>query len=147
MAGPEVTVPSIRPPVAPPAGLPAVPTVVEPAGALPPPDVDPDELAVPAAFVPGVFDALPAFPAPLGSLPELLRPPTLPGPVTPLTAAVPAPAEPAFGAAPAVPLPEAPPADPPPADPPPPPPPPPLCARAGIVESITATTSNLRENE
>ena len=39
----------MRPPVAPPAGLPAVPTVVEPFGAPPVVEVDPDELAVPAA--------------------------------------------------------------------------------------------------
>jgi hypothetical protein len=61
---------------------------------------DPDELAVPAALVPGgggeaIFAE---FPAPLGSLPELLRPPILAGPDgTPLTPAVPAPAEPALG--------------------------------------------------
>jgi hypothetical protein len=61
-------------------------------------DVDPDELAVPAELVPGVLGAFAALPAPLGSLPELLRPPTLAGPVTPLMAAVPAPAEPALGA-------------------------------------------------
>jgi hypothetical protein len=149
IAGPEVTVPSIRPPVAPPAGLPAVPTVVEPIGA-PPPDVDPAEFAVPAELVPGVLDALAALPAPLGSLPELLGPPTLAGPVTPLTAAVPAPAEPALGelVAPADPPAEAPPdPDPPPADPPPLPPPPPLCARIGMGESSNATTSNLHDNE
>ena len=57
---------------------------------------DPDELAVPALLVPGggatIFAELPA---PLGSLPELLRPPTLAGPGgTPLTPAVPAPGEP-----------------------------------------------------
>jgi hypothetical protein len=52
---------------------------------------DPDELAVPALLVPGdggeaSFDELPA---PLGSLPELLRPPALAGPDgTPLTPAV-----------------------------------------------------------
>src|SRR6202035_3649581 len=39
IVGPEVTVPSMRPPTAPPAGLPAVPTVVEPIGALPAVDV------------------------------------------------------------------------------------------------------------
>src|ERR1700759_1414801 len=100
MFGPWVTVPSIRPLVVPPAGLPAKPTGVDPCG-LPPPAVDPDELAVPAPFVPGVLlSALAPLPAPLGSLPELLRPAALPGPVTPLTAAFPAPAEPAFGAAP-----------------------------------------------
>jgi hypothetical protein len=60
---------------------------------------DPEELAVPALLVPGGGEAtLAAFPAPLGSLPELFRPPTLAGPDgTPLTAAVPAPAEPALG--------------------------------------------------
>jgi hypothetical protein len=69
---------------------------------------DPDELAVPALLVPGEggdasFDELPA---PLGSLPELLRPPALAGPDgTPLTPAVPAPAEPAFGEPAALPLP------------------------------------------
>jgi hypothetical protein len=125
--GPEVTVPSMRPPTAPPAGLPAVPTVVDPVGAPPAVDVDPDELAVPAELVPGILDAFPALPAPLGSLPELLRPPTLAGPVTPLIAVVPAPAEPALGApaaAPDAPPAEELPADAPPADPPPPPPPP-----------------------
>jgi hypothetical protein len=125
IVGPWVTVPSIRPPVAPPAGFPAVPTVVDPNGAPPAVDVDPEELAVPAELVPGVLAAFAALPAPLGSLPELLSPPTLPGPVTPLTAAVPAPAEPALGvapvAAPDVPPAEDPPADAPPADPPPPP--------------------------
>jgi hypothetical protein len=41
---------------------------------------------------------LAALPMPLGSLTELLLPPTLPGPAgTPLTPVVPAPAEPAFG--------------------------------------------------
>jgi hypothetical protein len=41
---------------------------------------------------------LDALPMPLGSLPELLLPPTLPGPDgMPLTPVVPAPAEPAFG--------------------------------------------------
>jgi hypothetical protein len=38
----------MRPPVAPSAGLPAVPTVVEPVGGPPPLDVDPEELAAPA---------------------------------------------------------------------------------------------------
>jgi hypothetical protein len=42
--------------------------------------------------------ALEALPTPLGSLIELLLPPTLPGPAgTPLTPVVPAPADPAFG--------------------------------------------------
>src|SRR6202035_5393473 len=57
IAGPDVTVPSMRPPTAPPAGLPAVPTVVEPIGAPPVAVVDPDELAVPAELVPGVLAA------------------------------------------------------------------------------------------
>jgi hypothetical protein len=61
---------------------------------------EPDALAVPALLEPGAGGE-PTFaelPAPLGSLPELLRPPTLAGPDgTPLTPAVPAPAEPAFG--------------------------------------------------
>jgi hypothetical protein len=142
--GPGVTVPSIRPSTAPPAGFPAVPTVVEPTGAPPALEVEPAELAVPAELVPGALDvALGALPTPLGSLPELLRPPTLAGPVTPLTAAVPPPAEPALGApgaAPEVP----PPADPPPADPPPPPP---LCAKVEIGERRNATRSNLQGKE
>jgi hypothetical protein len=61
---------------------------------------DPEELAVPALLVPGGGGeaSLAELPAPLGSLTELLRPPALAGPDgTPLTAAVPAPAEPAFG--------------------------------------------------
>src|SRR6202012_4245883 len=141
IAGPGVTVPSMRPPTAPPAGLPAVPTVVEPRGALPVEAADPEELAVPAELVPGVFSAFATLPAPLGSLPELLRPPTLPGPVTPLTPAVPAPAEPALGAPPDTPPADVPPADPPPAEPPvPPPPPPPLWASAGTAESRLAMT-------
>jgi hypothetical protein len=69
---------------------------------------DPDELAVPALLVPGgggeTFFA--ELPAPLGSLPELLRPPTLAGPDgTPLMPAVPAPGEPAFGEPTALPVP------------------------------------------
>jgi hypothetical protein len=80
IGGPGPTVPSMRPPVAPPAGLPEVPTVVEPIGAPPPLDVDPEELAVPAEFVPGVLTGFAAFPAPLESLPEL---PTLAGPGAP----------------------------------------------------------------
>jgi len=68
---------------------------------------DPDELAVPALLVPGGGEAIFAeLPAPLGSLPELLRPPTLAGPDgTPLTPAVPAPGEPAFGEPTALPVP------------------------------------------
>jgi hypothetical protein len=69
--GPAVTVPSMRPPTAPPAGFPAVPTVVEPMGAPPALEVEPAELAVPAELVPGALDVvLGALPTPLGSLPE-----------------------------------------------------------------------------
>src|SRR3978361_1618433 len=96
----------MRPPVAPPAGLPAVPAVREPTAPPPALDVDPEELAVPAELVP-VVEALAALPAPLGSLPGLFSPPTFPGPVMPLIADVPAPAEPALGEAPVA----APPAD------------------------------------
>jgi len=74
-----------------PARLPAEPVVMED---------DPDELAVPALLVPGGGGdaALAELPAPLESLPELLSPPALAGPDgTPLTPAVPAPAEPALG--------------------------------------------------
>jgi hypothetical protein len=116
-------------PVAPvpptPALFPAEPVVME----------DPDELAVPALLVPGgggdaSFDELPA---PLGSLPELFSPPAFAGPEgTPLTPAVPAPAEPALGEPTALPLP----ADGPLAAPPalPPPAPPALCALARTGE-------------
>src|ERR1700716_1612005 len=68
----------------------------------------PDEFAGRALLVPGgsgaaSFDELPA---PLGSLPELFSPPALAGPDgTPLTPAVPAPAEPALGEPAALPLP------------------------------------------
>jgi hypothetical protein len=80
-----------------------VPEPIEPAEPVvtPGPEFtpEPDELAVPAVLVPGGgAAAFTAFPAPLGSLPELFRPPTLAGPDgTPLTADVPAPAEPAAG--------------------------------------------------
>jgi hypothetical protein len=61
---------------------------------------EPDDWAVPALLVPGAVGSLAALPAPLGSLTELFGPPGLAGPGgTPLTAAVPAPAEPALGAA------------------------------------------------
>jgi hypothetical protein len=69
---------------------------------------DPDELAVPTLLVPGAGGeaTFAELPAPLGSLPELLRPPTLAGPDgTPLTPAVPAPAEPALGEPTALPVP------------------------------------------
>ena len=101
---PFVTVPSMRPPVAPPAGLPAVPAVIDPRGPPPPElpaDDDPEEFAVPAPLVPGaLLSARLPLPAPLGSFPELFKPPALPGPVTPLIAEVPPPADPAFEAAP-----------------------------------------------
>jgi hypothetical protein len=132
----------MRLPVAPPAGLPAAPTVVEPVGAPPAPDVAPEGLAVPAELVPGALDAFAALPALLGSLP-LLRLPTLAGPGAPsavLAPADPAPCAPAGDeAAPAA----APPDDAPPADPPPAPPPPAPCPRADIGDSRAATRSNL----
>lgn len=53
IAGPLVTVPSMRPPVAPPGGLPAVPA--EPTGPPPAPDADPEEFAVPAELVPSAL--------------------------------------------------------------------------------------------
>jgi hypothetical protein len=110
------------------AELPAVPAEEED---------DPVEFAVPNAFVPGAVGTFAEFPTPLGSFTELFRPPALAGPLgTPLTPAVPAPAEPAFGEPAAEPVPavgplaapaaepaEEPPADPPPPEPPPEPPP------------------------
>ena len=119
----------------------ASPVVFGPVAAMPPgaglaaPDVvddrvpadEPDELAVPALLVPGAGGAaiFAELPAPLGSLPELLRPPTLAGPDgTPLTPAVPAPAEPAFGEPAALPEPADGPLAAPPALAPPPAPPP-----------------------
>jgi hypothetical protein len=140
----------MRPPVAPPAGLPAVPAVREPTGPPPVLDVEPEGLAVPAELVPGALEAFAAFPAPLGSLPELLRPPTLPGPVTPFIAVVPAPAEPALGEAPVAAPEGAPPAEEPPDEEPPPdppPPPPPLCARADTGDSRAATRITLHKSE
>jgi hypothetical protein len=86
---------------------------------------DQDELAVPALLVPGGGGeaSFAELPAPLGSLPELLRPPALAGPDgTPFTPVVPAPAEPALGEPTGLPLP---------ADGPlaaPPAPPSPVCA-------------------
>jgi hypothetical protein len=68
----------------------------------------PEELAMPALLVPdaGGAASFEEFPAPLGSLPELFRPPAPAGPDgTPLTPAVPAPAEPALGEPAALPLP------------------------------------------
>ena len=104
--------------------LPARPTVVEFVDALPvvpEPVGAPEELAVPAELVPGAVVIFAEFPAPLGSFAELLRPPTLAGPLgTPLIELVPAPAEPALGVPVADPVPaEGPLAAPPPADPPP----------------------------
>jgi hypothetical protein len=104
--------------------------------------------------MPGSLEAFAAFPAPLGSLPELLRPAAFAGPVTPLIADVPAPAEPALGEAPGD-DPEAPPADAPPAEAPPdeepppepPPPPPPLCAKTDKGDSRTATKITLRTSD
>jgi hypothetical protein len=98
--------------------------------------VDPDELAVPALLVPGGGGAatFAELPAPLGSLPELLRPPAFAGPDgTPLTPAVPAPAEPALGEPTALPAGE-------PLAAPPALPPPPLCANEciGPVRSAMA---------
>ena len=141
-----VTTPSMRPLAAPPARFAAagpepVPAgdevpVVEPVLERP---VEPDEFAVPKAFVPGAVGDFVELPAPLGSLAELFSPPAFAGPLgTPLTPAVPAPADPALGDPTALPVPAegplaAPPADepplddtPPPGDPPPPDPPPPL---------------------
>jgi hypothetical protein len=150
--GPGVTVPSIRPPFPAPALVFAIPVVFDPAV----PDVDPVEFAVPKVFVPGAVGTFTELPAPLGSLPELLRPPALAGPDgTPLTAAVPAPADPAFGdptalPAPAEGLPAAPPVEDPPAEPPPEPPLPPplpLCACAATGESNIATIMILTGNE
>src|ERR1700712_5410380 len=108
----------------------AEPDVLDPAVVAEPDELaEPDEFAVPALLVPGAGgDAIFAeFPAPLGSLPELLSPPIFAGPDgTPLPPAVPAPAEPAFGepAAPTEPA-DGPLAAPPALGPPPPPPPPP----------------------
>jgi hypothetical protein len=95
--GPGVVVPSMRPlVVVPQALLPAVPAVIELRAPVPP--VEPEELAVPVAFVPGASCTLAEFPAPLEALPEFFRPPAFAGPEgTPLTPAVPAPAEPALG--------------------------------------------------
>src|SRR5450631_3573970 len=138
----------MRPPVAAPVRSAALPVVVvdppEPVLALP---VEPEEFAVPKLFVPGAVGTFAELPAPLGSLPELLSPPAFPGPLgTPLTPAVPAPAEPALGDPTALPVPAegplaAPPADPPPAEPPPPPPP--LWAPAPIGASKSVTTNSL----
>jgi hypothetical protein len=61
-------------------------------------DLPPDGYAVPKELVPGVLADFAEFPAPLESFTELPRPPAFAGPLgTPVTAAEPAPAEPAFG--------------------------------------------------
>src|SRR5258705_7443825 len=70
----------------------------------------PDELAVPALLVPGGGGeaTFPELPAPLGSLPGLLRPPALAGAGgTPLTPALPAPRGPGPGGPPGPPPPRA----------------------------------------
>jgi hypothetical protein len=88
---------SIGPVAAVPPGAELAEPVVTPAPEF---TAEPDELAVPALLVPGAGGeaTLAEFATPLGSLAELLRPPALAGPDgTPLTAAGPAPAEPAFG--------------------------------------------------
>jgi len=143
--GPWVTVPSIRPP-----RFPAVPVVTErlaPGADEPAPD-EPVEVAVPNLLVPGASGTFAEFPAPLGSLAELLSPPTLAGPDgTPLMPDVPAPAEPALGDPTALPVPAvaplaAPPADAPPAEPPLLPLPPPLPWANAAMGQITAAAIN-----
>jgi hypothetical protein len=94
---------------------PAVPAELVPGVelvALPTPLVDPEldagpeEFAVPNAFVPGEVGTFAELPTPLGSLPELFRPAAFAGPLgTPLTPAVPAPADPALGDPAALPVP------------------------------------------
>ena len=137
----------MRPPLTPPPL--AIPVVTPPED--PAAGADPVAFAVPNVLVPGVVGAAAAFPTPLGSLTVLLSPPGDAGPFRmPLVAAEPAPADPAFGVAVAVPVPAdeplaAPPVEaPPPADPPPPPepPPPPLWAKALSGESKTAIRIN-----
>jgi hypothetical protein len=111
--------------------------VVDPA----PPAGVPEEFAVPALLVPGGVTVFEGLPAPLGSLSELLRPPTLAGPDgTPLTAAVPAPAEPALGEPAAEPVPVDAPLAAPPALPPV------ACANeftGNMVTAITARTAGI----
>jgi hypothetical protein len=104
----------------PPGADPAEPVVLD---GDPLESAEPDDLAVPELLVPGVggWVIFTELPAPLGSLPELVRPPTLAGPDgTPLTPAVPAPTEPALGEPAALPLPADGPLAAPPALPPPP---------------------------
>jgi hypothetical protein len=134
--------------------------VVDPVAAGSPPvplEGAPDEFAVPKAFVPGAVGDFAEFPAPLGSLTESLRPPAFPGPFgTPLVAAVPAPADPAFGEPAAVPVPAdgplaappaAPPADAPlPAEPPPEPCPRFARARSGVRATLQQSRVLLAAN-
>jgi hypothetical protein len=100
------------------------------------PAFDPVEFALPAALVPGAIavGTFAALPAPLGSLTELVNPPGFAGPGgLPLTAAEPAPADPALGDPTALLVPVLGPLAAPPAEElplPPPAPPPALCANA-----------------
>ena len=91
----------MRPPLTPlPLAIPVVTPPEDPAAGA-----DPVAFAVPNVLVPGVVGAAAAFPTPLGSLTVLLSPPGDAGPFgTPLVAAEPAPADPAFGVAVAVPV-------------------------------------------
>jgi hypothetical protein len=126
-----------------------------------PPEPEPDEFAVPTVFVPGAVGTFDALPAPLGSFAALFSPPGFAGPLgTPLTAAEPAPVEPAEGVPAALgevavgPLAAPPPVEPlallapppaPPPDPPPEPPlPPPLWAYAVIGHISNAIVTILR---
>jgi hypothetical protein len=119
---------------------PARPTVVvELDDALPVVAAEPEELAVPTELVPGAAGIFAELPAPLGSFAELLRPPTLAGPLgTPLIALEPAPAEPALGVPAADPVPADGPLAAPPADPAPLP-----WASAPMGESKMAMKRNL----
>src|SRR3954466_9950045 len=139
--GPVTVVPAGGRPAPPPrAPAPGVPAGAAPADPVVTPvpvfAPDPDELAVPALLVPGGggVASLDELPAPLGSLPELFRPPAFAGPDgTPLTPDVPAPADPALGEPTALPLPAEGPLAAPPALPPLAPPPP--CAW-GIIGKV-----------
>src|SRR3954451_17266175 len=101
--------------------LPALPVVTDPLKPVPdePVEDEPVELAVPNLLVPGASGTFAEFPAPLGSLSELFRPPALAGPDgTPLMPDVPAPADPAFGDPAPLPVPAVAPLAAPPAEPP-----------------------------
>jgi hypothetical protein len=111
----------------------------------------PGFLAVPVVSVPGLVGTLAELPAPLGSLPELFRPPALAGPDgVPLTDWEPAPAAPALGVPAALGLPAegplaAPPALAPLAPPPlPPPPPPPPWAKDSEDDPKVIMTTSMR---